>query len=95
MKPKLKPLGVAEVAKAGANGAADLVVWVVPGILAEPGVDLTGPLPAEFQTYINLTAGLSTTAKEPDAGKALIQFLQSDAAAPVIKAKGWEPPSPH
>ena len=91
MKPKLKPTGVANVVKAVASGEADLVVHVIPGILAERGVELVGPLPAEIQSYIDLTAGLSAAAKEPEAGKALITFLTSDAAIPVIKAKGWEP----
>lgn len=92
MKPKLKPLGVADVVKAGASGEAELVVYVIPGILPDRGVELVGPLPAEIQSYVSLTAALSTAAKEPEAGKALITFLQSDAAAQVIKAKGWEPP---
>lgn len=89
MKPKLKPTGVANVAKAVASGEADLVVHVIPGILAERGVELVGPVPAEIQSYIDLTAGLNAAAKEPEAGKALIDFLRSDAATPVIKAKGW------
>lgn len=89
MKPKLKPTGVANVVKAAANGEADLVVHVIPGILAERGVELVGPVPAEIQSHIDLTAGLSAAAKEPEAGKVLITFLASDAAIPVIKAKGW------
>jgi molybdate transport system substrate-binding protein len=89
MKPKLKPTEVANVAKAVANGEADMVVHVIPGILAERGVDVVGPVPAEIQSYIDLTAGLSAAAKEPEAGKGLITFLTSDAAVPVIKAKGW------
>lgn len=89
MKPKLKPTGVANVAKAVASGEADLVVHVIPGILPERGVELVGSVPAEIQSYIDLTAGLNAAAKEPEAGKALITFLTSDAAIPVIKAKGW------
>jgi molybdate transport system substrate-binding protein len=89
MKPKLKPTAVANVAKAVANGDADLVVHNIPGILADPGVELVGPVPAELQSYIDLTAGLSAAAKEPEAGKAFIAFLTSDAAVKVIRAKGW------
>jgi molybdate transport system substrate-binding protein len=89
MKPKLKPTGVANVVKAAASGEADLVVHVIPGILAERGVELVGPVPAQIQSYIDLTAGLSAAAREPEAGKALITFLTSDAAIPVIKARGW------
>jgi ABC-type molybdate transport system substrate-binding protein len=47
----------------------------------------------DIQTYIVLTTGLSAAAAEPEAGKALIKFLTSDAATPVIKAKGWDPAS--
>ncbi len=89
MKPKLKPTETANVVKAVANGEADLAVHVMPGILAERGVDVIGPVPAEVQSYIDLTAGLSAAAPEPDAGKALITFLRSDAAVSVIRAKGW------
>jgi molybdate transport system substrate-binding protein len=89
IKPKLKPTNVANVVKAVAGGEADLVVHNIPGILADRGVELVGPLPAEIQSYIDATAGLSAAAKEPEAGKAFIAFLTSDAAIPVIKAKGW------
>ncbi len=89
MKPKLKPTAVANVAKAVASGQADLVVHTMPVILAESGVELVGPVPAEIQSYVDLSAGLNAAAKEPEAGKALITFLTSDAAIAVIKAKGW------
>jgi len=89
IKPKLKPTTVANVVKAVASGEADLVVHNIPGILIDRGVELVGPLPAEIQSYIDATAGLNAAAKEPEAGKAFITFLTSDAAIPVIKAKGW------
>jgi len=89
MKPKLKPTSVANVVKAVASGEADLVVHSIPAILAESGVELVGPVPAEIQSYVELTAGLSAAAKEPEASKELITFLTSEAAIPIIKAKGW------
>ena len=89
MKPKLKPTAVANVAKAVASGEADLVVHNIPGILAEGGVELVGPVPADLQSYIELTAGQSAAAKEPEAGKAFIAFLTSDAAVKLVRAKGW------
>lgn len=65
------------------------IFCLVIAILADRGVDLVSPLPADIQTYIVLATGLSAAATEPEAGKALINFLRSDAATPVIKAKGW------
>ncbi|MDQ2953336.1 MAG: substrate-binding domain-containing protein [Pseudomonadota bacterium] len=94
MKPKLKPTTVANVVKAVASGEADLVVHNAPQILAEPGVELVGAIPAEIRSTIDATAGLSAAAKEPEAGKAFIAFLTSDPAMAVIKAKGWEPAAP-
>ena len=93
MKPKLKPLGVSGVAKAVASGEADLAVWVIPGILGDRSVELAGPLPAELQDYVELTAGLAAEAKDSDAAKEFIKFLKSDAATQIIKAKGWDPVS--
>jgi molybdate transport system substrate-binding protein len=89
MKPKLKPKGVADILKAGASGEADLVVYIVPAILADRSVELVDPFPAELQSYVVLATGLSAAAREPEAAKAFIQFLRSEAAAPIIKAKGW------
>lgn len=89
MKPKLKPTEVANVVKAVAGGEADLAVHVMPGILAERGVEMVGPVPAEVQSYIELTAGLHAASKEPGAGKRLITFLTSESAVSVIRAKGW------
>jgi molybdate transport system substrate-binding protein len=36
-------------------------------------------------------AGIGAAAKAPDAAKALIQFLTGPTAAPVFRAKGFEP----
>ena len=48
-------------------------------------------LESQVHTVGVLVAGLSTAARDADAGKALIRFLTSPAAAPVYKAKGLEP----
>jgi molybdate transport system substrate-binding protein len=42
-------------------------------------------------TIPSYTAGVGTAAKEPEVGKALIKFLTSPEAVPIIKAKGMEP----
>lgn len=55
------------------------------------GVELAGVFPAELQSYVVQTAGVSANAKEPDAAKALIKLLTAEDSAPVIKAKGMEP----
>jgi molybdate transport system substrate-binding protein len=59
--------------------------------LAAPAAELVGPFPADLQWYLVLTAGVSTASKNADAAKALIRFLTSPAALPVLKANGMEP----
>lgn len=94
MKPKLRPMGPGGTYKSVAAGEIEIIVAVVPGIVAAPGVDLAGSFPGELQTYISFAAGLSTGAKEPEAAQALSKFLTSLSAIAVIKAKGMEPGTP-
>ena len=61
-------------------------------ILAAPGVELVGPLPAAIQNYTLFAAGIAASSKQQEAGKALIQFLSSPAAAAVLKAKSFDRP---
>jgi molybdate transport system substrate-binding protein len=96
----LERLGIAEQArakykdtgtKAGemvAAGEIELAAAQVPELMAVPGVDVVGPLPAELQTITIFSAGLAADAKSADAAKAFIQFLSGPAAAAVFKAKG-------
>jgi molybdate transport system substrate-binding protein len=94
MKPRLRPMGLGGTYKSVAAGEIEIIVAVVPGIVAAPGVDLAGSFPAELQTYISFAAGLSTSAQEPEAAQALSRFLTSPSAIAVIKAKGMEPGTP-
>jgi molybdate transport system substrate-binding protein len=93
MKDKLKPMAAEDTVEVVARGEADMVVVVATRITGVEGVDRVGPLPAELQTVIGFAAGVSSAAKEPEAGKALIRFLSAPAAAPTLRAKGVEPAS--
>jgi molybdate transport system substrate-binding protein len=68
-----------------------MMVTIIPQLLANPGIEVAGPVPAELQTWIGLAAVVAVAAKEPDAAKAFIAFLTTPAAMSVMKAKGWEP----
>lgn len=88
---------------AGASAYPEFVVQEQPeialmqpiDILATPGYDLVGWLPDELQDYNAFTwvACVTANAKEPDAAKALIQFLSSPTAAAVLKKRGMQPTS--
>jgi molybdate transport system substrate-binding protein len=91
MKPKLVPDAVSGGAqKKVAEGKADLVLILIPEVTQEPGVEYLGPLPGNLQSYINFTGGISTKSHDPEKAKALLQFVTSPAAAPILKEKGLE-----
>jgi len=81
---------VNRVAQAVADGEAELAI-IVTSLLMNPGVDLVGKIPAELQTYLMFTSAIGVVAKQPEAARAFIIYLTSPEAAPVIKARGWEP----
>jgi molybdate transport system substrate-binding protein len=74
-----------------AKGEIELGLVVITQILTTPGVELVGPIPQEIQSYITFVAGIGASASAPDAARALLDFLKSPAALPVIKAQGMEP----
>jgi|SRR5690348_1946921 len=94
MKLKLKPVKIGGTAEILRAGEAELVVNGVGVILMADGTDLVGPLPPELQSYVVFTGGVSNTAKEAEAGRALLTFLTTPAAVAVFKAKGIEPGTP-
>ena len=73
------------------RGEAEIGLQQMPELMAVPGIDIVGPVPGELQSISVFAAGIPTNAKIAEAGKALVKFLTTPAAAAVIKAKGMEP----
>jgi molybdate transport system substrate-binding protein len=73
------------------EGKADLAFVLISEILPIAGAELAGPFPAELQSYVVFTAGISPAAKDAGAAKSLIEFLKAPGATPTYKAKGLEP----
>ena len=74
-----------------AKGESELVITLISEILPEPGVELAGPLPTEFQSYLGFAAAPAARTSKAAAAQALITFLDGSAAAATYKAKGMEP----
>jgi molybdate transport system substrate-binding protein len=79
------------IAELVVSGEAEIAVQQTPEIMAVPGVDYVGPLPAEIQNIAVNAGGIFTDAKEPQLAQALLDLLQSPVAAAVFKARGLEP----
>ena len=72
------------------SGDADLIITLISEIVPVPGLELVGPLPAEFQNYVSFAAGIGSKARNVEAARALIAFLSSPGASPAFTAKGIE-----
>jgi molybdate transport system substrate-binding protein len=77
-----------------AKGKAEIALHQLQELMAVPGIDIAGPFPGELQGNFAFTAAIGTNASEPEAGKALIEFLHTRDAMVVIRAKGMEPVAP-
>ena len=56
-----------------------------------PGTDYVGPLPGFLNKPCPSSVALLTTSKEPDAGRAMIKFMVSPQAAPLLRKTHVEP----
>jgi molybdate transport system substrate-binding protein len=74
-----------------AEGKAELGVGQASEIVPVKGAQLVGPLPGEYASTTLFTAAIGAGSKVPDAAKSLIQFLTGPVAAPLFKAKGFQP----
>jgi molybdate transport system substrate-binding protein len=93
IKAKSKMIPAEPVGEVVARGDADLGFQQISELMPIQGIDVIGPIPTEIQKVTVFSAALATSAKEPDAGAALIRFLASPSAAPAIKKSGMDPVS--
>jgi len=91
VKPKIRSGGPGRSAELVSNGEVDLVVSGLPPLLGRPNIEWLGLIPAEINNFLVFSAGLSTKAKEPEAGRALLRHLLTPEAMTVYKAKGLDP----
>jgi len=74
-----------------AGGGVDFGLNQIAEIVADPRLELVGPLPAPLQRYTHYTAAVVALSANPGAAQDLIGFLASPAAAEVMKVRGFEP----
>lgn len=90
MKPKTKLSTLEALYASVANGEVEIGFNQVSEILAQPTIELAGPLPSEIQNYTQFVPGIVTGSDQADPARALLAFLHSPAAKTVLKAKGFE-----
>ncbi len=74
-----------------ASGEAEIGLQQVSELMSNPDVEVIGMLPAELQLVTIYSAGVTASARQAEAAKALIKALTAPSAAPIYKAKGLDP----
>lgn len=96
LKPKIRLVGTAGgkplvVGAAVASGEAEIAIQQTAEIVAVPGIDLVGPLPAGIQHTTEFSVGVCALAGDAISARAFAGFLTSEEARPVIIASSMEP----
>lgn len=79
------------VAAVVARGEAEIGFQQVSELIHTPGVTFVGAIPAELQQDTRFAAALAQSTGQAEAAGALIRFLTSAEAAPVIAKAGLAP----
>lgn len=74
-----------------ADGQVEIGFQQLSELLPFTGIEVVGPLPAPIQRVTTFSAGIGTRTAQPEVAAALIRFLASPAAHPVIRAAGLDP----
>ena len=91
IKSKTKKIEADPVGGVVAKGEAEIGFQQISELRPVKGIDIVGELPPGAQRITVFAAGIPATSKQPNAAKALIQWLASPAVYPTIKKTGLEP----
>ena len=72
------------------DGEAELLLTLISEILPVADMDLLGPLPSEFQSYISFDAAVGAHPSDPSAARAFVACVASPLGASVFAEKGIE-----
>lgn len=91
IKNKSRMIPAEPVGQVVARGEAEVGLQQISELLPIPGIDFVGALPDAAQQITPFSAGVVTDSKVKEAAKALIDYLASPAAAPLIRQTGLDP----
>ena len=90
IRGKSKKIEADPVGGVVASGEFEIGFQQISELLPVKGIDIVGPLPEGAQRITVFSAGIPTTAKHPEAARALIKWLASPAAYAAIRNSGVE-----
>jgi molybdate transport system substrate-binding protein len=71
-------------------GDADILLTLISEILPVEGLELLGPVPDEFQSYISFAGALGARSSSREAARAFIGCAAAPAAAATFAEQGIE-----
>ena len=74
-----------------AKGEVELGFQQLSELIHQDGIDVLGPLPPAIQITTTFSAGLAVTSTQARAVSALLDFMTSPAATPILRRNGLEP----
>ena len=80
------------VAAVVARGESEIGFQQVSELIHVKGITYVGTIPAELQPGFTFAGSVTTKAQQPEAAAALLKFLSSPDAAPVLVKAGLAPP---
>lgn len=92
---KTRKIEADPVGGAVARGEVEIGFQQISELRPVKGIDIVGELPPGAQRVTVYAAGVPTTSQQPEAAKALIQWLSSPAAYSSVEKSGLEPARPH
>lgn len=91
VQPKIRSGGLGEMGRLLSQGEVDFAVSGLPPLIGVPNIEWLGYIPAEIQSWVVFSGGLNIRAREPEAGRALLNFLTTPASVAVFKDNGIDP----
>jgi molybdate transport system substrate-binding protein len=95
IREKSKKIEADPVGGVVATGEFEIGFQAISELRPVKGIDIVAPLPPGAQRVTIFSAGIPVTSKQPEAAKALIQYLASPERLPVIEKTGLEPVTTH
>ena len=91
MKPKIVHSKGGPAAGYVARGEAEMAIQQVNVSKPVAGTDYVGDLPGDLHEYVVFSIAIAQACREPEAARALIEFVTSPAAVPLLQKGMMEP----
>jgi molybdate transport system substrate-binding protein len=87
LKPKITWVATGGIVQdTVARGESDIALGPYLSDMRNPGLDVVGALPTDASTPVDITGFVSTSVKDPQAARALLDYLSSHEVAPVYES---------